>query len=74
MSRERTKDLVQLCNEAVRKGNDFPAVWSKVLRGNGLVAGIPQTRLERKRPVLEIWLITGERLVFDRETKGFKVK
>jgi hypothetical protein len=74
MAKERTNDLMQLCNELVRKGADFPTVWNTVLRGNAVVAGIPQSRLEGKRPVLEIWLITGERLVFDSQAREFRVK
>jgi hypothetical protein len=69
MAKERTNGFVQLCNELVRKGEDFLTVWNTVLRGNAVVAGIPQSRLEGKRPVLEVWLITGERLVFDSQAK-----
>jgi hypothetical protein len=63
MAKERTNNLVLLCNELMRKGNDFPTVWNTVLKGNAIVGGIPQSRLEGKRPVLEVWLVTGERLV-----------
>ena len=74
MSKERTHDLVLLCNELMRKGNDFPTVWSTVLKSNALVDGIPQSKLEGKRPVLEIRLITGERLVFESDSKKFSVQ
>jgi hypothetical protein len=66
--------LAELCTELVRNGNDFPTVWNTVLKGNALVDGIPQSNLEGKRPVLEIQLITGERLVFDGDNKKFSVK
>jgi hypothetical protein len=66
--------LAQLCTELVRKGNDFPTVWSTVLKGNPLIDGLPQSRLEGPRPVLEIRLITGERLIFDGDAKKFSVK
>jgi hypothetical protein len=38
-----------------------------------LVNGLPETKLEGRRPVLEIKLITGERLMFDSEGKRFSV-
>ena len=45
-----------------------------MLKGNALVDGIPQSKLDGVRSVLEIWLITGERLVFDGDAKKFSVK
>ena len=74
MSRERVHDLAELCTELVRNGNDFPTVWNTVLKSNTLVDGIPQSKLEGKRTVLEIRLVTGERLVFDEDSKKFSVK
>jgi hypothetical protein len=74
MSRERARDLALLCTELVRKGNDFPTVWTTVLKGSALVNGIPESRYEGARPVLVIRLITGDRLVFDGENKKFSVK
>ncbi len=71
---ERAHDLVQWCTELVRKGNDFPTVWLTALKGNALVDGIPQSKLEGTRPVLELRLITGERLMFDSDSKKFTVK
>jgi len=74
MSGERAYDLAQLCTELVRNGNDFPTVWNTVLKDNSLIDGLPQSRMEGPRPVLEIRLITGERLVFDGDAKKFSVK
>jgi hypothetical protein len=74
MSRERAHDLAELCTELVRNGNDFPTVWNTVLKGNALVDGIPQSRHENARALLEIRLITGERLVFDGDAKKFNIK
>ena len=71
MSREPSHDLAQLCTELVRNGNDFPTVWNTVLKGNSLIDGPPQSRMEGPRPVLEIRLITGERLIFDGDAKKF---
>ena len=58
VAKERAYDLAQLCTELVRKGNDFPTVWTTVLKGNALVDGIPQSKHDGTRPVLEIRLIT----------------
>ena len=74
MSQERSRDLAALCTELVRKGDDFPTVWTTVLKLNVLVIGIPESKLEDKRPVLEIRLTTGERLLFDGERKKFSVR
>lgn len=66
--------MAKLCTELVQKGNDFPTVWKTVLKGNPLVDGIPHSKLETTRPLLEVRLITGERLVFDGESRKFSVK
>ena len=73
MSKERAHDLARLCTELMREGTDFPAVWSTLLKGHTLVEGIPQSKIEGGRTVLEIRLITGERLVFDGDAKKFSV-
>jgi hypothetical protein len=73
MSKERAQDLAELCTELVRNGNDFPTIWTTVLKGHALVNGIPESKLEGKRPVLEVSLVTGERLVFDSESKKFSI-
>jgi len=74
MPRERSYYLAQLCTELVQDGNDFPIVWDTVLKDHPLVEDIPQFRREDPRPLLEIKLITGERLVFDDARKKFSVK
>jgi len=68
------KELAEICTEMVRKGEDFPTVWTTFLRRHALVVGGPESRLESRRPVLEIRLVTGERLVFDRDARRFRVK
>jgi hypothetical protein len=70
---ERAEDLARLCTEAVRRGEDFPTVWKALLQRHSLVDGIPRQRMEGKRSVLEIRLITGERLVFDGDARRFSV-
>lgn len=73
MSKQRARDLAELCTELMRKGNDFPTVWTTLLRSHSLVNGIPESRYEGKRPVLVIRLVTGERLLFDSESKKISV-
>lgn len=73
MSGERAHDLALFCTELVRGGNDFPTVWITVPKGHALVDGIPRSKLEGMRSVLEIRLITGEKLVFDGDAKKFSV-
>lgn len=63
-----------MCTEAVRAGADFQLVWRSLLNGHPLVAGIPRERSEGGRRVLDIPLVTGERLVFDEESKTFSVE
>jgi hypothetical protein len=67
-------DLARLRTDVLRKGDDFPTVWQTLLRGHPLVDGMPRQRLEGNRSLLEIRLITGERLVFDGEAKRFSVR
>ena len=74
MSRERASDLARQCTELVRKGNDFPTVWSTLLKSHALVEGIPRQCTERNRPLLHIPLITGEQLVFDADIKEFRIQ
>jgi hypothetical protein len=74
MSKERANDLARLCTDVMRKGEDFPTVWQTLLTSNPLVEGIPRQRLEGNRSLLEIRLITGERLLFDGDAKRFKLR
>jgi hypothetical protein len=74
MSMERANDLARHCTELVRKGNDFPTVWSTLLRTHTLVEGTARQRLECERSLLDIPLITGEQLVYDADVKEFRVK
>jgi hypothetical protein len=73
MSKERANDLAQTCNELVRQGKDFPTIWATVLKGHTLVEGIPRQKIAGTRSLLEIPLITGERLVFNGDAKEFSV-
>jgi len=69
----RANDLARLCTELVRGGNDFPTVWNTLLKGHALVRGLPRQRHDGGRNLLDISLITGERLVFDGDAKNFSV-
>ena len=71
---ERADDLARLCTEVVRKGEDFPTVWQTLLKGHPLVDGIPRSRMDGNRSVLEIRLITGEWLVFDGDAKSQEIQ
>jgi hypothetical protein len=59
MTKERALDLARECTELVRVGNDFPDVWTTMLKRHPLVDGIPQSKMVGGRAVLEIRLITG---------------
>lgn len=74
MSKERASDLARECTELVRKGNDFPMVWSTLLKTHTLVEGLPRQRLERNRSLLDIPLVTGEHLVFDVDVREFRIQ
>jgi hypothetical protein len=74
MSREKASDLARQCTELVRKGNNFPTVWSTLLKNHKLMEGIPRERTERSRNLLHIPLIAGEQLVFDAEVREFRVQ
>jgi hypothetical protein len=68
------KELADVCTMMVRHGEDFPTVWTTYLKGHALVIGLPESKLECRRPVLEIRLVTGELLVFDGDARRFRVK
>ncbi|MGZ5841479.1 MAG: hypothetical protein ACXWJ8_06025 [Xanthobacteraceae bacterium] len=73
MTQERAHDLAQQCTELVRGGNDFPDIWITMLKRHPLVDGIPQSKMLGGRAVLEIRLITGERLLFDGDARRFSL-
>ena len=74
MFNERAIDLAQRCTKLVHEGKGFPSIWSTVIKGHSLVEGIPRQRLQGTRSLLEIPLITGQRLVFDGDAKEFRVE
>ena len=74
MRNERAIDLASHCTDMVRKGEDFPTVWQARLKSHPLIDGIPQQTREGNQNLLEIRLITGERLVFDADAKRFSIR
>jgi len=71
---EKPVDLARNCTDLVRGGNDFPTIWNSRLRGHPLVVGIPHQRLVGANTVLEVKLITGERLVFHSDARRFVIE
>jgi hypothetical protein len=74
MAQQEANDLARTCTEAVRKGTNFPSVWYRLIKRHPLVEGIPRQRIEGERCLLDIPLITGERLVFDDDSKTFSLE
>jgi hypothetical protein len=68
------KELAEICTTMVRHGEDFPTVWTTYLRDHALVVGLPVSKIESRRPVLEIKLVTGELLVFEGDAQRFRVR
>jgi hypothetical protein len=65
--------LARACVEAARDGADFPTVCHKILKGHPFVAGVPIQRLDGEAILLEIPLITGQRIVFGPNSKDYSV-
>src|SRR5450759_3248607 len=59
---------------ALRQGANFQDVWENLLKGNPLVCGEPRQRVEESHPHMEVFLATGERLVFDIERHEFSLE
>lgn len=74
MAVERPSDLARRCTEMLRMGSDFPVIWDTVLKGHQLIAGVPRQRMDGTRALLEVWLVTGQRLVFDGDSKEFRLE
>jgi hypothetical protein len=68
------KELAEVCTTMVRHGEDFPTVWTTYLKDHALVVGPPVSKIECRRPVLEIRLVTGELLVFEGDARRFRVR
>lgn len=71
---ESARDLARTCTELVRNGDDFPTIWMTKLKGHPLVIGIPNQRIAGVRRLLDIRLITGERLVYEGDARRFTLE
>ena len=58
-----------MCTDLLRKGLSFPNIWATMLKHHTLVTGVAHQKLEGARSLLDIWLVTRERLVFDLAAK-----
>lgn len=67
-------DLVRNCNEAMRRGVDFPTLWHTVIKPHPTVVGVPVQRLDGNRSYLEIPLLRGDWLVVDTEDRTVTVR
>lgn len=56
-------ELLRACEAAREEGADFPTVWDSILRRHPMVIGPPVQRIKGGEAMLEIPLITGQRLV-----------
>jgi hypothetical protein len=74
MFNETTNDLARACTELAREDKKFPTIWATKLKCHALVEGIPRQRFVGTRILLEIPLVTGDKLVFDEHAKKFKVE
>ena len=74
MATEGPSDLARRCNDMLRAGKDFPTIWDTVLKSHQLMASIPRQRMDGKQTLLEAWLITGQRLVFDGNVQEFRLE
>jgi hypothetical protein len=74
MRESTSAELMAWCTGALRQGANFQDVWENLLKGNPLVCGEPRQRVEESHPHMEVFLATGERLVFDIERHEFSLE
>jgi hypothetical protein len=67
----RDLELAARCTSAYAQGADFPTIWKQMLHNHPLVVGLPIQRDKKEGPFLEIPLVNGQRLLFDR--RGFSI-
>lgn len=71
---EKSADLARKCTDLIRGGNDFPTIWNTCLSAHPLVMGLPQQRLSGGSTLLDIKLMTGEKLVFHGDARRFAIE
>ena len=74
MFNETASDLAQACTELARGGKNFLTIWAAKLKRHALVEGIPRQRFLGTRSLLDIPLVTGDKLVFYEDAKKFNVE
>jgi hypothetical protein len=67
-------DLVRNCNDAMRRGIDFPTLWHMIIKPHPTVVGVPVQRLHGNHSYLEIPLLRGDWLVVDIEGRTVGVR
>jgi len=67
------EQLVAACVAAAEKGADFPTVWRTVLKRHLFVTGLPMQRMIGERALLEVHLISGERIVVGPGPRDYAV-
>jgi hypothetical protein len=73
MKREMARDLLRSCSASKKSGDDFPTIWETILRRHPLILGPPVSTIKGGRTCLEMYLVTGQRLVFDSESQVFSL-
>ncbi len=67
----RASELVARCLAAAHAGSDFPTVWLTILKNHPIVLGVPIQRLQGEGTMLEVRLITGQRIIFGPGTRDY---
>jgi hypothetical protein len=70
---DTASQLARKCATATLNGASFPTVWHSILKAHPAIAGVPIQRLENGRALLEIPLLTGQRIVYDAEGRSYTV-
>lgn len=68
------QDLMRKCNDALRRGIDFPTLWHSTIKPHPTVAGVPVQRSNGNRTYLEIPLLRGDCLVVDTEARTVSLR
>jgi hypothetical protein len=68
------QDLLRRCDEAMRRGVDFPTLWHTVIKPHPAVAGVPVQRWNGDRTYLEVPLLRGDGLIVDTEARTVSLR
>jgi hypothetical protein len=67
-------ELVRDCNDAMRRGIDFPTLWHTIIKPHPTVIGVPVQRLDGSRTYLEVPLLRGDWLVIDTDARTVNLR